>query len=80
MPEALDVAGASAWLRGFAGRIAVEKDWLTELDSAIGDGDHGVNMHRGMQAVAALEPEEFDDARGYAHLLVEVLRRGRATG
>jgi phosphoenolpyruvate---glycerone phosphotransferase subunit DhaL len=52
MTQALDVAAASAWMQGFADRIADEKDWLTELDSAIGDGDHGINMHRGMSAVA----------------------------
>jgi phosphoenolpyruvate---glycerone phosphotransferase subunit DhaL len=53
MTETFDVAAASVWLHGFADRIADEKDWLTELDSAIGDGDHGINMHRGMSAVAA---------------------------
>jgi phosphoenolpyruvate---glycerone phosphotransferase subunit DhaL len=52
MAEAFDVATATAWLRRFAERIADEKEWLTELDSAIGDGDHGINMHRGMIAVA----------------------------
>jgi phosphoenolpyruvate---glycerone phosphotransferase subunit DhaL len=52
MSETLDVAAASAWLQGFADRIADERERLTELDSAIGDGDHGINMHRGMTAVA----------------------------
>lgn len=41
----------SAWLRDFAGVMAEEKDALTALDSAIGDGDHGINMDRGMRAV-----------------------------
>jgi phosphoenolpyruvate---glycerone phosphotransferase subunit DhaL len=59
--EEFDVAAATAWLRGFADRIAAEKDWLTELDSAIGDGDHGINMHRGMTAVATeLEDQPAD--------------------
>jgi len=49
--QSFDVATATAWLRRFAERIAAEKEWLTELDSAIGDGDHGINMHRGMSAV-----------------------------
>lgn len=52
MSDAFDVDIATAWLRGFADRIADEKDWLTELDAAIGDADHGINMHRGMTAVA----------------------------
>lgn len=46
-----------SWMREFASRIATEKDRLTELDSAIGDADHGSNMHRGMSAVVtALDP------------------------
>lgn len=41
------------WLRAFQGAIAENKDFLTELDSAIGDADHGINMDRGMRAVVA---------------------------
>jgi dihydroxyacetone kinase-like protein len=40
-----------AWVRGFADVIGENKAYLTELDSAIGDADHGINMNRGMQAV-----------------------------
>ena len=40
-----------SWVRAFAARIAENKEYLTELDSAIGDADHGINMDRGMQAV-----------------------------
>jgi len=39
------------WIRAFADVVAERKDYLTELDSAIGDADHGINMNRGMQAV-----------------------------
>lgn len=43
-----------------ADRFAAEKTHLTELDSAIGDADHGANMNRGFQA--ALERlEDADD-------------------
>jgi phosphoenolpyruvate---glycerone phosphotransferase subunit DhaL len=35
----------------FADLIAEHRTYLTELDSAIGDADHGINMDRGMQAV-----------------------------
>jgi dihydroxyacetone kinase-like protein len=38
------------WLRAYASVIETNKDYLVQLDSAIGDGDHGANMHRGMQA------------------------------
>ena len=37
-------------VRAFAGVVADNKEYLTELDSAIGDADHGINMNRGMQA------------------------------
>jgi phosphoenolpyruvate---glycerone phosphotransferase subunit DhaL len=41
------------WIRAFADAIAQNKDYLTDLDSAIGDADHGINMNRGMTAVVA---------------------------
>jgi dihydroxyacetone kinase-like protein len=44
---------AVRWVRVFADVIAENKEYLTQLDSAIGDADHGINMNRGMQAVAA---------------------------
>ena len=54
----VDTAGVIAWVREFARLIAVEKGTLTDLDSAIGDADHGANMDRGMTAVlAALDAE-----------------------
>lgn len=54
-----------AWLRAFAGAIAENKEYLTELDSAIGDADHGINMNRGMQAVLAkLEAAPDGDVGG----------------
>ena len=40
-----------AFVQGFAAAIAENKAYLTELDSPIGDADHGTNMDRGMQAV-----------------------------
>ena len=39
------------WIRAFAALVAEQKGYLTELDSAIGDADHGINMDRGMRAV-----------------------------
>ena len=36
------------WLLAYAARIIENEDHLTELDTAIGDADHGVNMRRGM--------------------------------
>ena len=42
-----------SWLQEFARLIAEQRTELSELDAAIGDGDHGTNMDRGMQAVVA---------------------------
>ncbi|GLZ48393.1 dihydroxyacetone kinase subunit L [Actinomycetospora sp. NBRC 106375] len=47
----VDVETLQRWLRGFAASVAEQRDALTALDAAIGDADHGANMHRGMTAV-----------------------------
>ncbi len=39
------------WIRAFAADIEANREQLTQLDAAIGDGDHGINMQRGMSAV-----------------------------
>src|SRR2546430_3459899 len=39
------------WIRAFAVDVEANKEQLTSLDAAIGDGDHGINMERGMSAV-----------------------------
>ena len=58
----VDANAVVAWLRAFAADVAARRDELTELDAAIGDADHGVNMDRGMQAVAAKLPAPEDPA------------------
>ncbi|TDO62640.1 dihydroxyacetone kinase-like protein [Kribbella sp. VKM Ac-2571] len=51
------------WLRDVAGSLHDNAAYLTELDSAIGDADHGANMDRGFQAVVGLLDEtSFDSA------------------
>jgi phosphoenolpyruvate---glycerone phosphotransferase subunit DhaL len=50
----VDVEALVRWIREFARLVGVHKDLLTQLDSAIGDADHGVNMDRGMTAVVAV--------------------------
>ena len=55
-------AQVDGWVETFASTVAENKDYLTRLDSAIGDADHGINMDRGMKAVLAkLEGLEGDD-------------------
>lgn len=47
------VAEIVRWLRSFQEVVAERREELTELDAAIGDADHGINMDRGMKAVVA---------------------------
>jgi phosphoenolpyruvate---glycerone phosphotransferase subunit DhaL len=51
--DVVTLAQCEAWVRRFADLISQHRVELTELDSAIGDADHGINMDRGMQAVRA---------------------------
>lgn len=39
------------WLSRLAQVLREQRDYLTQLDSAIGDADHGINMERGFKAV-----------------------------
>ncbi|WP_123620778.1 dihydroxyacetone kinase subunit DhaL [Halorubrum sp. CSM-61] len=55
-----DGAAVVAAVEAVAERIEAERDYLTELDSAIGDADHGGNMARGW-AAAAEAGRELDD-------------------
>jgi phosphoenolpyruvate---glycerone phosphotransferase subunit DhaL len=51
------------WLRDAAGTLHDNAAYLTELDSAIGDADHGANLIRGMDAVmAAVSPSPPENA------------------
>lgn len=54
-----------AWLSDFAEVIEKNKDYLSDLDSPIGDGDHGNNMNRGMSeyktAFEAKQPTTISD-------------------
>ena len=50
------------WIRAYAAEIAEHRVELVKLDTAIGDGDHGTNMDRGMrQAVEKLEGSDDED-------------------
>ena len=53
MPSAVDVPALAGWLREFARLVREQRDFLTQLDAAIGDADHGTNMDRGLTAVVA---------------------------
>ena len=44
------------WLRRAAAVFTEQRDYLTQLDSDVGDGDHGANLARGFQAIMAKLP------------------------
>ncbi|MEU0552774.1 dihydroxyacetone kinase subunit DhaL [Dactylosporangium sp. NPDC006015] len=59
----VDAALARAWVAAVAASVTAHAAELTDLDAAIGDGDHGVNLRRGFDAVvAALATLEADTA------------------
>ena len=41
----------TAWMGESAAAVRAQSEYLTQLDAAIGDGDHGINMNRGFDAV-----------------------------
>jgi len=54
-----------AWMTTIAESVKDRRDYLTQLDAAIGDGDHGVNMDRGFEAVGkALAAQDASLAPG----------------
>ena len=57
-------ADISKWLMAFADAIALNKDYLDRLDSALGDGDHGTNLERGCQAILLKLPTVIDQDAG----------------
>ncbi|MDQ8820512.1 dihydroxyacetone kinase subunit DhaL [Streptococcus ruminantium] len=59
----METKTALLWMEKFNEKIQANKDYLSELDSPIGDGDHGGNMARGMAAVIQeLSVKEYETA------------------
>ena len=59
----MDAARAKKWMQLFNEKIQNQKDYLSDLDTPIGDGDHGANMVRGMAAaVENLAAKDFASA------------------
>lgn len=48
------------FIHAVADQMKAQRAYLTELDSAIGDADHGINMDRGFSAVVAKLPTVAD--------------------
>jgi dihydroxyacetone kinase-like protein len=51
-----------SWLKEIETEIAEQSAYLTQLDAAIGDGDHGTNMNRGFTAVGRVLAEQDEPA------------------
>ena len=62
----MDKTVAVKWMTLFNQKVQEEKDYLSELDGPIGDGDHGANLARGMaaalEALNSTEPQSAAEA------------------
>lgn len=57
----MDIQTGIRWMKLFNEKIQQEKDYLTQLDTPIGDSDHGNNMSRGMiHVVEAIDTQSPD--------------------
>ncbi|EBD1572719.1 dihydroxyacetone kinase subunit L [Listeria monocytogenes] len=74
---------ALRWLNGFGERVQENKQLLSDLDQAIGDGDHGINMARGLgelkKAFTEKEPADLKDVFKTAGMTM-VSKVGGASG
>ncbi|MBC2330880.1 dihydroxyacetone kinase ADP-binding subunit DhaL1 [Listeria swaminathanii] len=74
---------ALRWLNDFGERVQENKQLLSDLDQAIGDGDHGINMARGLselkKAFAEKEPTDLKDVFKTAGMTM-VSKVGGASG
>ncbi len=62
MTDVLRHSDLRSWIETFATTALADRDHLDELDSAIGDGEHGSNLGQGLSAVLALlEDGQFAD-------------------
>src|ERR1019366_7847008 len=61
---AMDAKTVTAWMNEIAASVRAERDYLVQLDAAIGDGDHGINMPRGFDAVKLALSTEPDETPG----------------
>jgi phosphoenolpyruvate---glycerone phosphotransferase subunit DhaL len=65
MTSTIDAEAVRRWIQEVARVLAEQRQHLTDLDAAIGDADHGVNMDRGFRAaVARVDALESDASPG----------------
>ena len=71
------------WLQLFTDKVAANKQYLSDLDTPIGDGDHGANMARGtsemMKAISEKNPETVTDTLNLSAMTL-ISKVGGASG
>ncbi|MDG9718040.1 dihydroxyacetone kinase subunit DhaL [Streptomyces sp. DH24] len=65
----LDADFFRRWMTATAASVDREAQHLTDLDSPIGDADHGSNLQRGFRAVTAVLEKEAPDTPGAVLML-----------
>lgn len=68
------------WIKKYADVLTEKRQYLIDLDSAIGDADHGENMNRGFQAVLKKMPEVADKDIGAILKMVGMTLLGTVGG
>src|SRR5437764_1220866 len=66
------------WIRAFGTEVDANKEQLTQLDAAVGDGDHGINMQRGVSAVL-VKVDAAGEGQDMRDTVPLVARKGRAS-
>ena len=74
----MDAAFFRDWLTVAAAVVETQRDHLTQLDAAIGDADHGINMARGFGAVTAALAQKDPPTPGAVLTLAGVQKLGAA--
>ena len=64
MADSISMRQLANWMWAFGKIVTEQQDYLTKLDAAIGDGDHGTNVARGTKAVITLIGGQPIDAIG----------------
>ncbi len=72
MSQEITLSHFVKWLQRYGEYIEARESYLSELDAAIGDADHGANMARGMEKVCARLGEEELDAQDLSLLMRSV--------
>jgi dihydroxyacetone kinase-like protein len=76
MGQEISPAQFRQWIHDYANLIKSQELYLTELDAAIGDADHGANMRRGTQKICErmAEPDfHFDDITSFLRAVAMTL-------